>query len=149
MREILFRGKRIDNGVLIVGQLLRYEDGRARICESHTDIFCYENDQSIIQTIAHEVCPDTVGQFTGLTDKNGKKIFEGDIVLYKIPDGSYAYGIVKFRETNEVGFCVEWFNRHDSGWLRNDIGFWAKYREIEVIGNIHDNPELLGGAEDG
>lgn len=81
----------------------------------------------------------------------GKKIFEGDIVYYTTPDDSRAYGLVKFGEhgnggTCNVGFCIDWFGRYDTGWLRNDIGFWAKYREIKVIGNIHDNPELLEGA---
>ena len=128
MREILFRGKRVATATFVHGSHVLVAD------RSHSIV----NDNGNFWVI-----PETVGQFTGLTDKNGKKIFEGDIILYKIPDGSYAHGIVKFRETNEVGFCVEWFNRHDTGWLRNDIGFLAKFREIEVIGNIHDNPELL------
>ena len=81
----------------------------------------------------------------------GKKIFEGDIVCYTVPDDSFAYGLVKFCEHGNggicnVGFYIDWFRRHDSGWLRKDIGFWAKYREIKVIGNIHDNPELLETA---
>lgn len=135
MAEILFRGKRIDNGNWIVGQLLRYEDGRARIVESHTDIFCYEKDSSIIQTVAHEVIPDTVGQFTGLTDKNGKKIFEGDIVkAERIYNGLYWTG------------CVVWWHGcfaiqgiKDS----NNVPAIDLFRNYEVIGNIHDNPELL------
>ena len=160
MREILLRGKRIDNEEWVFGSLLI--DGEAHKPASKENLSFskhyivpetdaeniqtrFNNGAFYLNTIAYHIIPETVGQFTVLTDKNGKKIFEGDIILYKIPDGSYAYGIVKFRETNEVGFCVEWFNRHDSGWLRNDIEFWAKYREIEVIGNIHDNPELLGG----
>lgn len=62
MREILFRGKRLDNGEWITGHLLRYGDGRARIVPNNTDIFCFEKDESIIQTVAHRVDPKTVGQ---------------------------------------------------------------------------------------
>lgn len=55
MREILFKGKRLDNGEWITGHLLRYDDGRARIVPNNTDIFCFEKDESIIQTVAHRV----------------------------------------------------------------------------------------------
>ena len=61
MREILFRGKRLDNGEWIAGHLLKYEDGSARMVSSNIDIFCFEKDESIIQTVAHRVDPETVG----------------------------------------------------------------------------------------
>jgi uncharacterized phage protein (TIGR01671 family) len=150
MREILFRGKRIDNGDWIIGQLLRYEDGRARIIESHTDIFCYEKDESIIQTVAYTADPETVGQFTGLTDKNGKKIFEGDIL--PIEDEIVADVIFKdgcFR-MEEYGLCGAWtesgFDECGGGWgiIECDPIDWYTVRDMEVIGNIHDNSELLG-----
>ena len=137
MREILFRGKRIDNGEWIEGHLIRHEDRRARICESHTDIFCYEKDRSIIQTVAHEVDPYTVGQYTGLKDKNGKRIFEGDIVRATI---ERAEGCQSPRTENGV-FCgtpifSPFSNELSMSGLIEDYCF-------EVIGNVHDNPELL------
>lgn len=140
MREILFRGKRIDNDEWIVGHLLRYHGGRARIVETGENIFCYEMDTSIIQTVAHHVDPSTVGQYTGLCDKNGKKIFEGDIVQHY---GTYALevfienGHAKIRWFDAVTNtkCEELFFGYDE----------EAYGECEVIGTIHDNPELLEG----
>lgn len=140
MREIIFRGKRIDNGKWVEGYLLSYEDGRARICERGTDIFCYERDDSIIQTVAHEVIPETVGQFTGLTDKNGVRIFEGDICQIK-----------NHRLIDDTPFVVEWEGFVYNGWTWRDLvddsedSFTNGAAKVcEVIGNIHDNPELLG-----
>lgn len=143
MREILFRGKRVDNGEWIEGHLIWYEDGRARIIPSHTDIFCYEMDESIIQTVAHRVIPETVGQYTGSTDKNGTKIFEGDILKRKHKE------IINHSQNMEVKFVSEkaCFAAVDIG--GGNVTFISDYinckYEIEVIGNIHDNPELLEG----
>lgn len=102
----------------------------------------------------HQVIPETVGQFTGLTDRNGKKIFEGDIIQYSIEEDQAVFvGAVKFGEFNpdggallntNVGFYVELVDQEGKRtYMRKDIGFWVKFRQIEVIGNIHDNPELL------
>ena len=149
MREILFRGQTRKKGqkVWMDGSPVDGQWVYGGVLQGIGDfsiIYGSKNANDINEDFQKWcVYTDTISEFTGLTDKNGKKIFEGDIIAYTIPDESYAYGIVKFRETNEVGFCVEWFNRHDTGWLRQDIGFWAKFREIKVIGNIHDNPELL------
>lgn len=124
MREYICRGKRKDNGEWIVGTPIIYEDGRTRIIESHTDIFCYVKDSSIIQTVAHEVDPETVDQWTGLTDKNDKKIFEGDIVEI---DGKHY----------EVKYMLGQF------FVGINTPIAYKRFDCEVIGNIHDNPELL------
>ena len=107
MREILFRGKRVDNGEWVYGYLC-------------------------------EVIPETVGQYTGLTDRNGKKVFEGDVIRYGGKENTeviyqlceYAL-IFKSQKYPQCGLLTE-YNRNN----------------LEVIGNIHDNPELLkGGAE--
>ena len=146
MREILFRGKRCDNLDWVEGYLLKecnYETCSWNLgIEYKTDRFgrfAYE---------VAEVVPYTVGQFTGLTDKNGKKIFERDIIRYtegeEKPMGVIKHGI--YRDYH-VGFFIEWGESQPC--LRRDIAFWATEREIEVIGNIHDNPELLGGENDG
>lgn len=129
MMEILFRGKRMDNGEWIDGYLIKYEDGRARICECHTDIFCYEKDRSIIQTVAHEVDPSTIGQYTGLTDKNGKKVFEGDIIR-KTNEGRHpqiftANIRTSFRANEEVYY--------------SPCDHFTESCEYEIIGNVIDN----------
>lgn len=118
MREIKFRGKRLDNGEWVYGDLFRM-NGFPYIYPGH-----------------YEVIPDTVGQFTGLLDKNGKEIYEGDIVAND------------FGNTNIVNMTVEWCT--DGYWALHEIDgddtmhFVADYlKEIEIIGNIHDNPELL------
>lgn len=134
MREILFKGKRLDNGEWITGHLLKYEDGRARIVPNNTDIFCFEKDESIIQTVAHRVDPKTVGQYTGFVDKNGKKIFEGDIVS--------IYNSKAFL------FAVEWNNQYvlkctSNGVSDNILNVIESPEDVEVVGNIYDNSELI------
>ena len=83
------------------------------------------------------VYTDTVGQFTGLTDKNGKKIFEGDIVAT-----AWDRGVVSYGEFN-CSCCDGVF-----GWSFGNADI-RDYDRYEVIGNIHDNPELLGGTDHG
>ena len=87
------------------------------------------------------VDPSTVGQYVGLTDKNGKKIFEGDIVEgFDFCADDDGYGVVTW---DDGGFLV--FNGSLCGsFVENYNG-----RDFEVIGNIHDNPELIGGERDG
>lgn len=134
MREILFKGKRLDNREWITGHLLRYDDGRARIVPNNTDIFCFEKDESIIQTIAHRVDPETVRQYTGFVDKNGKKIFEGDIVCMDdwIPpcmQVAYAQGAFYLAEIEKP---VKYYG--DIYYLNHGGKPCAK-----VIGNIYDD----------
>ncbi len=138
MREILFRGKRVDNGEWIQGDIVQFPvHGVVRIVEQEPS---YKDA---------EVDSDTVGQYTGLTDKNGKKIFEGDIIKI-VPDYDYSddYSISKVYSYNGV-FCVDY---HGDDFDSTALGFLEDYLpdgDFEVIGNIHDNPELLGGESDG
>ena len=131
MREILFRGKREDNGEWVDGDLRHggYYFGDAKmyifVPFAHT-------------IINHPVVPETVGQYTGLKDKNGKRIFEGDILdHYAQSDIIVNRGVVFWDEKN-----ARWAHK-----LRtmNPCFYMYKSEAFEIIGNIHDNPELLGG----
>ena len=132
-REILFRGKRVSNGNWIEGYfvLLAINEGLKHAIYTGTDEGRF---------ILFEVIPDTVGQFTGLCDKNGNKIFEGDIIRFYDKDfTSSGIATVDF----ESG---KWkINGHYTTKL-SSIVWLDLYRtgfEYEVIGNIYDNPELL------
>lgn len=134
MREIKFRGKRIDNGEWVYGCLVRYSDNSSYIFGDYVD----KNE-------VWKVLTETVGQFTGLLDVNGKEIYEGDIIKVT---GEFAIddsGIIKWSQqeddyTYHCGFMVDW---QEEVKRRSHLSFWANHREIEIIGNIYDNPELL------
>ena len=123
MREIIFRGKRADNGEWVYGSLITERnmfDGN--LMTMHIQDIEEPYDDNLIDD-------ETVGQFTGLTDKNGIKIFEGDILK-----GLYANGNAEVKMING-----SWVGYAGKGWT--DIGYVVD--RVEVIGNIHDNFELL------
>ena len=139
MREILFRGKRLDNGEWIAGHLLKYEDGSARMVSSNTDIFCYEKDESIIQTVAHRVDPKTVGQYTGFVDENSRKIFEGDIL--SVYNSKAFLFVVEWNGNQYVLKCTT------NGVSDNILNVIESPEDVEVVGNIYDNPEPIKDGE--
>ena len=139
MREILFRGKRLDNGEWIQGDIVQFPvHGVVRIVEQESS---YKDA---------EVDSDTVGQFTGLTDKNGRKIFEGDIIHLEY--SQVFFGGVYFGEyTAEVSYkegCFITDGTNNGDEIETPLSGFDN-DEVEIIGNIHDNPELLGGESDG
>lgn len=125
MREILFRGKKKDNEKWIDGGYSEFRN------------FSGEEVYNIIHNgYANEIIPETIGQYTGLTDKNGTNIFEGDIVK-----GSWNTNFQIYYDDWYLGFRAK-----DKNGYCNAIDYYG-LDKLEVIGNIHDNPELLGGAE--
>lgn len=122
-REILFRGKRIDNGEWMEGYVGKYFDGFQNVT-----CIAWPTRETITGSLCYVVDPTTVGQYTGLTDKNGRRIFEGDILKWD----SDEYG----SEYNEI--CSWDYELLDM--RKNDWKEWC-----EVIGNIHDNSELAEG----
>ena len=135
MREILFRGKRTDNGEWVEGCLVHRSMFYGEPCDNYF-ILC-DGEFHCDYYNASEVIPETIGQYTGLTDKNGNKIFEGDIV--RVDDTENA--VVEYDETSAFYMVV--FDRAES-----DFGsLIEQYPNVEIIGNIHDNPELLKERE--
>ena len=150
MREILFHGKRADSGEWVEGDVLqtRYHSGHIE----------YQIMPQTPVSSAYPVIPETVGQYTGLTDKNGKRIFEGDILDVS---SDVAYGGVA---VHRLGYFVVEF--HNGCFMKSalddpQLSFFdnAKRKGLyhfistdihKIVGNIHDNPDILkGGGENG
>lgn len=175
MREILFRGKPKNKADLIlVSQmkpenvledfvlgLLIIKDDRYFICVSTMGVSNGSLINNCISSVV-EVIPETVGEFTSVPDKNGKKIFEGDIVQYTYLDEYILRAVVKFGEYEQdgcggeyppkkcIGFYVEVINDDclaDCFDYKKTENILQVASECEIIGNIHDNPELLNKKE--
>lgn len=87
-----------------------------------------------------EVMPETVSQFTGLTDRNGNRIWENDIVRWQDVSGKYYHAVVKFGEYGNLdfGFYLTWI---EDIWMRPNISYWTD--KVKVVGNVFNNPEFL------
>ena len=129
MREIKFRGKRLDNGEWLYGSLV--------ILNGRYFIFDDAN--------RHEVDPTTVGEFTGLKDKNGKEIYEGDVIRSPLSEDKTRPHRI-FYHTGNAAFMGALVDRKELCYLRLDQDWIYKFGK-EVINNIHDNPEFLKGGE--
>ena len=142
VREIIFRGKDSIHKDWVYGSLIKREyletDGNSENLGKFVSYYCiitkYENDWTSRE---REVWVDenTIGQYTGRKDKNGTKIFEGDIVKKNV-NGKELKGLVEYKD---CAFGVR--TNNDGSGL-----FLCFFNECEVIGNIHDNPELLEGV---
>ena len=141
MREILFRGKQKDNGEWVEGYYNYATDGY------NLELHLISDKITGIHT---EVIPETVGQYTGLKDKNGKKIFEGDIVRLTDKYNEMEWtAVVVFGNPNgdyNWGWQLNAIEEFDGN---KDILLWADMEEsgayCEIIGNVHDNQELMEG----
>lgn len=164
MREILFKAKRVDNGEWVEGYL--FDDGFKNsrmfvgglVIEEYKGTAC---DEWVISGIDfYEVDPSTICQYTGLTDKNGQKIWENDILLQKTTESHWCkwecIGVVKYGEHDwnvseygctSIGFYIEPIVRkRDINKIAcglNQVDILDEHYPCEVIGNVFDNPELL------
>lgn len=141
MREIKFRGKRVDTGDWVYGVPIKVGTSNCVvICSCGNSIVNnnYATSQQSIEQVEirkTEVYPETVGQYTGLKDKNTKEIYEGDMLSLKDETGRKGTVTVGFDDGGFIVFKgLAWRYIYDYDGEKN---------EMVVIGNIHDNPELL------
>lgn len=134
MRKIIFRGKKLDTGEWVDGGYF-YDSA---VGES------YIITETLEHSIPHNLCcyvdvhPETVGQFTGLTDKNGKEIYEGDII-----QANNGIGVIMWFQTSwGVASYAHGYDGLKS-YTAVDSFYSKETKEWSVIGNIHDNPSLL------
>ena len=154
-REILFKAKRECNGEWVEGSPVFYESGEVAIFNEKFTRYGHEATQIWKRTLVDK---DTLCQYTGLTDKNRRKIFENDVL-----DSDEVNSLVRFDEEN-ARFVLDDYGTKgcimEYGWDENAGGygfietngfddFMDITEAVEVIGNIFDNPELLGGADNG
>lgn len=128
-REIKFRGKDPKGGWVEGYYLQDLTQGKMRSYIFHCPLYW-------------EVIPKTVGQFTGLLDKNGKEIYEGDVIIEKVRRAR--------KDGERLVICFddfEWQGKNANG-ATTSLSLLFEYHTVEVIGNIHDNPELLKGGEE-
>ena len=127
MRTIKFRGKRVDNGEWVYGYVYKIE---------RKDLWFIDNGK----TVSHQVIPETLGQFTGLKDKNGNKIFEGDLIQWTSTDTDGSL----MTKVDEVKWSkYGWVCGKELQCLADYLLFDPSYENLELIGNIHDNKEML------
>lgn len=126
-REHLYRGKRVDTGEWVEGSLIGNDVIVGKIIEFEEDYFCTE----FWLKVNHK----TVCEGTGRIDKNKKRIFEGDLVINKAMHGKMW--VVEYRtDTEYVGYVLKEIGT-------NNISIFTSWNDIEVIGNIHDNKDLI------
>lgn len=132
MRENIgiYRGKRIDTGEWGEGYFIGLQSKL-----TGKDIFLIVDENEVY----HKVDPETIGEYTGITDKNGVRIFEGDIVLKRTYQGKKPFPVAY----HDGMFHCGW----GGGSSTATHGYTLADKQIEVIGNIYDNPELLGGDD--
>ena len=155
----LFKAKRVDNGEWVIGNLITnvfFRLGQSIpyiLCSDKAEYDCFEDFTE--ENGIFKVRPDTICQYTGLKDKNGKLIWENDIISYQIDnddcpfpnrDTKKRFGKV-FYKGFRTTFAIEMGNNRSCS-INDDLWKYVQNgNRVEVIGNIIDSPELMGGTE--
>ncbi len=151
----LYKSKRLDNGEWVQGIPFEIEGKQVILIndnENFLKVHYLEENMWNTEIYAIEVEASTICQCTGLKDKNGKLIWENDIVkelfgrgCALIKYGSYQ-NCFDSTKAEHIGFYVDWFGRYAKS-RRKDLGYWINMVDAEIVGNIFDNPELLESEE--
>lgn len=140
MREILFKAKRIDNGEWAEGYYVKKYD----LLGNEEHLIFHADSYKVWEYV--EIDPETLCRFTGRCDKNGKRIWENDIIKYHFGENyapikyGYYQNCFDSQKTEHLGFYVDWTG---DKCLRKDLGYWIDMVYAIPVGNIFDNPELL------
>ena len=134
-REILFKAKRKDNGEWVEGSLVSTECNSGFIFRSKTKAYAPKGTNIFCSTECYEIDSVTLCQYTELNDKNGRKIWENDIVnTFEEPSKEFLRNVIKFEDGCFKVFAEHYLSMYLDNYIKSDF---------EVIGNIFDNPELL------
>ena len=137
-RKILFRGQRLNNSEWIEGNLLLSDDGKV------ARIIIWNN----IGYDEYPVDPATIGQYTGVVDKNGKQVYEGDIIGYTDTGETSVFGVVKWYHEGNFYINSDSYCNYTSDNDCANVGYMLNRAttKLQVMGNIYDNPSMLKGG---
>ena len=144
MRKIEFRGKRVDSGEWVYGYLLEKWAGKDKPRRFAIDpcISFYEDGWTSWPDEVVEVIPESVSQFTGLYDKNGKEIYEGDIVESRYMNPLNGREVID-RYNVALAKSTLYKMVHSTGQQCREGLLFIRHERVKIVGNIHDNPEIL------